>query len=236
MKEKQALHHNHEKAHECGNLSTELFTHFPYAVFSVALSFIIVAFLDYFSVGVSSEIVNHGAHHHHHSGAHVLFHTFHFLHIVFAATGGMLTYFRFSKRIIPGIIVSSISTIIFCVLSDVLLPYVGGKLLGVPMTLHICFLRELSNVLPFLIIGLFNGWVLSKHDSGMHSFYSIWSHFAHIFVSSIASLLYMVSHGMTQWPAYMGIIFILLIVAVVFPCTMSDVVVPMYFAKAGKNR
>jgi hypothetical protein len=226
MKEKQSLH-QHSAGHECGNLSTELVTHFPYAVFSVALAFILVAIMDYFSFGAKPEVVQHGAN--------VLFHTFHFLHIVFAATGAMLTYFRFSKRIVEGVILGAVSTIVFCVLSDVLFPYVAGWLLGVEMSLHICFISELYNVLPFLVIGMLNGWILAQHKEGMHSFYSVWSHFAHIFVSSVASLLYMVSHGFSNWPAYMGAIFLLLIVAVVFPCTMSDVVVPMYFANK-KNR
>ncbi len=222
MAKKHVLH-QHSADHKCGDLATELVTHFPYAVFSVALAFIGAAVMDYFSFGAETHVVQHGAR--------VLFHTFHFLHIVFAATGAMLTYFRFSKKLIQGIILGAVSTVVFCILSDVLFPYVAGWILGVDMSLHICFVSELSNVLPFLIIGMINGWILSQHEEGKLSFYSVWSHFAHIFVSSIASLLYMISHGFSNWPAFMGPIFLLLIIAVVFPCTMSDVVVPMYFSR-----
>ncbi|NBP00683.1 MAG: hypothetical protein EBU90_11245 [Proteobacteria bacterium] len=228
MLKKDLLHeHQHGAGHQCGDLKTELMTHFPYGVFSVALGFIGVAIMDYFSFGATREVVQ--------EGAHVLFHTFHFLHIVFAATGVMLTYFRFSKNLLKGIVIGASSTIIFCVLSDILLPYICGMVLGVPMRLHVCFVSELHNVLPFLVIGMINGWVLSQHPEEMQGYYSVWSHFAHIFVSSVASLLYMVSHGFGSWQGHMGPLFLSLIFAVVFPCTMSDVVVPMYFAK-GKGK
>lgn len=219
--------HKHCGNHECGTLFTELVAHFPYAVFSVALSFIGVALLNYFSFGAAPETVRHGSH--------VLFHTFHFMHIVFAAAGAMLTYFRYSKKIIEGVVIGGLSTIVFCILSDVLFPYMAGWLLGVHMHLHICFVSELHNVLPFLAIGMITGWILAQDASDSHTGYSLNSHFAHIFVSSFASIMYMVSHGFTNWENYMGAIFVLLIFAVVVPCTMSDVVVPLYFARSGKR-
>lgn len=226
MKNNQAGH-NHCTDHECGSLSSELIAHFPYAVFSVALSFIGVALLNYFSFGAAAETVKHGSH--------VLFHTFHFMHIVFAAAGAMLTYFRYSKKIIEGIIISSLSTMVFCILSDILLPYAAGWILGVNMHLHICFFSDWHNVVPFLAIGMLTGWLLAQHGESSHSAYSLNSHFAHIFVSSFASIMYMVSHGFSAWEQYMGAIFFLLIFAVVVPCTMSDVVVPLYFARSGKH-
>lgn len=203
----------------------ELICHFPYAVLSVALSMIAAGILGYFSFGASPAVVE--------QGSMVLFHSCHFLHIVFAATGAVLTFFRYSQNVIKGIIVGAVSAIVFCVLSDVILPYVVGYIMGIDMELHICFLSELSNVLPFLVVGVFNGWLLSRHKAGSQSFFSIWSHFAHIFVSSLASMLYTISHGMSNWHEYMGILFILLIIAVVIPCTLSDVVVPAYFAGMG---
>lgn len=217
--------HEHEYAHSAGLMSHELASHFPYAVFSVALSMIAAGILGYFSFGASPEVVEHGST--------VLFHSCHFLHIVFAATGSVLTFFRFSKNFYKGIIVGGASAVFFCVLSDVIIPYIIGAIMGIEMEFHICFISELSNVLPFLVVGVFNGWLLSQHKSAEHSFYSIWSHFAHIFVSSLASMLYTISHGMHDWYQYMGILFMLLVIAVVIPCTLSDVVVPAYFANTG---
>ena len=204
-------------------LTTELTCHFPYAVFSVALSLISAAILGYFSFGAQPQTVE--------SGSLVLFHTLHFMHIVFASTGTVLTFFRFSKNIVKGVIIGAISSVFFCILSDVIMPYIVGECMGVTMDFHICFITEWQNVVPFLGMGLFNGWVLSKHGVGQGSFYSIWSHFMHIFVSSLASMLYIISHGMHDWHAHMGILFMFLVLAVVVPCTMSDVVVPIYFSQ-----
>lgn len=222
-------HCNNEASHDhaCGNVREEVIAHFPYAVFSVALGLIGAALLDCLSSGAKQpEVVKHSMH--------TLFHTFHFMHIVFAATGGMLTYFRYSKNILKGILTCSVSTIVFCMLSDILLPYTMGTLFGVPMKLHICFVSEFYNVIPFLLIGTFNGWILAQHEKHLHNFYSLWSHFTHIFVSASAAIIYTISHGFTNWASHMGMIFLLLVIAVVIPCTLSDVVIPLFFAKDNK--
>lgn len=214
--------HNH-----CGGMKEEIIAHFPYAVFSVALGLIGVALLDYLSSGAKTpQMIK--------AGMHTLFHTFHFMHIVFAATGGMLTFFRYSNNLVKGFVICSLSTVIFCITSDVLLPYLMGCMLGVPMKLHICFISELSNVIPFLVVGTLNGWILAQHEKHLHSFYSLWSHFVHIFVSSSAAILYTVSHGFSDWAHHMGMIFLLLVLAIVVPCTLSDVVIPFFFSKDHK--
>ena len=208
-------------------LSHELAHHFPYAVFSVAISFVGAALLGYFSFGASAEVVE--------SGSGVLFHSFHFLHIVFAATGAVLTFFKYSDRLLRGLVLGALNAAFFCILSDIFMPYLVGTILGVQMELHVCFMHEMHNIIPFLLVGVFNGWLLSKHHTGKKSFYSIWSHFAHILVSSLASMMYLISNGMHDWMPYMGVLFAFLVVAVVVPCTLSDVVVPVYAARLGKD-
>ena len=203
----------------------ELAHHFPYAVFSVALSFIGAALLSYFSFGATVQVIE--------VGADMLFHAFHFLHIVFASTGAVLTFFRYSKAVFKGVILGALNAAFFCILSDIFMPYLVGRALGVTMELHICFMHELHNIIPFLLVGVFNGWVLSKHHTGKKSFYALWSHFTHILVSSLASMIYIISHGMHNWMPFMGVLFFLLVIAVVVPCTLSDVVVPVYAARLG---
>lgn len=235
-------HHNHDHAHNHGHehghehehdhgFTQELMHHLPYAIFSVALGMVILSLLDYTS---SANSVGHThTHAHGHGGCqgyHLLFHSFHFLHILFAATGTIITFSRFSKNTIKALIVGTVSPAIFCMLSDVLLPYVAGRMLGVNMELHICFYRELHNIIPFLAVGLLNGMVLRSHHTSMLRMFSLGSHFVHILISSLASLFYMVSHGLHNWYPQMGFVFLFLVVAIVIPCTFSDVIVPMYFA------
>lgn len=223
-------HHNHDDhGHDHSSLVGELMCHFPYAVFSVAFGLIVVSFLDYISVvsGLSGISIR---------GANVLFHSFHFMHLAFAATGTLITFYRFSKNNALAFIVGLITPTFFCIMSDAVLPYLGGRLLGVDMSFHLCFYSELPNVLPFLAIGMLNGYVMSRHQESLQSFYSQSSHFIHILVSSLASTLYLVSHGFTNWYHSIGVVFLFLVVAVVVPCTLSDVVVPMAFARIRKKK
>ncbi len=217
--------HQHEHT-----LQEELMHHLPYAIFSVALGMIILSLLDY----AGGNHVQHGQMSC--SGYHVLFHSFHFLHILFAATGTVITFFRFSNSVPKALIVGTLAPAFFCMLSDVVLPYLAGIIMGVAMELHICFYRELHNVIPFLAAGLLNGMVLRKHNTKMLGFFSLGSHFVHILISSLASLFYMVSHGFSNWYPQMGIVFIFLVIAIVIPCTFSDVIVPMYFAGVKKKK
>lgn len=220
-------HHHHEHS-----FTEELLHHLPYAIFSVALGMIILSLIDYSSAAYS---IGHAARAAACSGYHMLFHSFHFLHILFAATGTIITFSRFSTSLPKALIVGTISPAIFCMLSDVLFPYLAGRILGVPMELHICFHRELQNVLPFLGVGIANGLILRSHHSALLPIFSLGSHVVHILISSLAALFYMVSHGFNNWYPQMGIVFLFLVIAIVIPCTFSDVLVPMYFAGVKKK-
>jgi hypothetical protein len=220
--------HDHDcHGHEC-TLADELVCHLPYAIFSITLCFAVLSFWSFSSLCVLQPLMMQ-------QGAHSLFHIFHFMHIIFAATGTIITYVRVSGNVMRGVLVGGITAPIFCSMSDVVLPYIGGRMLGLPMTFHLCWYSELSTIVPFLLVGLLNGFVMSKqiHARQKNSFFS---HFAHILVSSFASLCYLIAHGFTTWYAHSGVILILLLIAVVLPCTLSDLVIPMTCANIGKKR
>lgn len=207
-----------------GSLISEVLCHLPYAIFSVASGLIILSFL-----GFITPIIDTGA-------AHTLFHSFHFLHIVFAATGAVITFSRFSDNRLMGVIVAMISSIVFCTLSDIIMPYFSGMLLGVSMHFHLCIVSELHNLIPFLLVGLLNGFIMGQRSAAVKGFYSVSSHFVHILVSSLASLLYMASEGFANWQSQMGMVFILLIFAVVIPCTLSDIIIPAVCANLDRKK
>jgi hypothetical protein len=83
------------------------------------------------------------------------------------------------------------------------------------------------------LIGILTGLVLKFHVDTKHaeSVASKWLHFGHILLSSMASMFYMVSHGFIDWYHQMGLVYIVLIVAVVVPCTLSDVIIPTILGK-----
>jgi hypothetical protein len=216
----------HEHNHREASLLSELICHFPYAVFSVALGMIVLSFITFGTKALGNP---------HPKGFHALFHSFHFLHIVFATTGCLVTFSRFSKNLIKGFIISLLSALFFCTLSDIVLPYLAGRIFGVPMHFHLCFISEFHNIVPFLSVGLINGLIMSQHTTVNKTVYSVVSHFGHILTSSLASLFYLVGEGFHAWHTHMGLLFILLIFAVVIPCTFADVIVPVLFAQSGKT-
>lgn len=223
-------HSSHSHSDHIGSLRQELMCHFPYAAFSLALGFTVLS-LIHLLTGTGYHTARELS-----QSYRILFHSFHYLHLIFAVTGTFIMFFRFSKNIIGGILVSLIAPAIFCTLSDVALPSLAGNLLGMSMPMHVCFLSlpDFINLLPFMIVGLLNGWMIREHSESALGFISLASHFIHILISSLAALFYMVSYGFTYWHEMMGILLIFLLVAIVIPCTLSDIVIPMYFARRRK--
>lgn len=211
-----------------GSIIEELMAHLPYSIFAVALCLIILSFVGYLTLGSFNPHATH-------IGAGNLFHVFHFIHLVFAATGSLITFFRFSSRVGQGLLVGVTSAMLFCTLSDAVIPYFAGRLLGVAMSFHICFISELRNILPFLAMGLVNGLIVGKYNKHAGLSHSFFFHFSHILVSSFASTFYLVAHGLVDWYSKLGMVFIFLIIAVIVPCIMGDVAFPMLFSRLGKK-
>lgn len=199
----------------------EILCHLPYAIFSVALAIIALTLL-------SGSMVQNS------KMAHRLFHSFHYLHILFAATGTVLMFRKYSKNILWGLLVGTLVPALFCTVSDTILPFFGGKALNLAMDFHWCFVSHLDAVIPFLFMGVLNGWVMSSHEASRQIFYSIGFHVSHIFISSMASILYLVSFGFDKWWNHMGFVFIYIILVVLIPCTLADIVVPIIFAQFQK--
>jgi len=213
----------------------ELVHHLPYGTLSVSLALMLLSLITVlFDL---SAFVAHGCQGHMHdncgmtSGLDILFHSFHFAHILFAASGTMVTFYRYSSNVLAGIIVGIVSSVVFCTVADILLPYVAGRLLGVEMNLHICFSSELANILPFLTVGVINGIIIPRGKEGHTEHHSSSLHFIHTFISAMASIFYAIGHGLENFHDYLGLFFVLMLITVVIPCTLSDVVVPVFWAR-----
>jgi hypothetical protein len=153
------------------------------------------------------------------------FHLFHPLHICLSAIATTSLFWRRERHLWRAVLVGVLGTIIPCGLSDYVFPYVGGQLLGQPMELHMCIIDHPQLFFPFLLLGIVGGFWAEERLTGSHLF----SHGAHIFVSSAASLLYLVSFGFTAWLTDVRFVFpafLTIVVAVWVPCCISDIVVP----------
>ncbi|KKT24022.1 MAG: hypothetical protein UW09_C0001G0085 [candidate division TM6 bacterium GW2011_GWF2_43_87] len=216
--------------HHAHSVKDELICHIPYAIMSLAISFVLLSTFHFLGQGIyPDELLS--------EGYHILFHSFHYLHIVVAVAGAVIAFFRQSNRIILGSIISLVVPTIFCIMSDIMLPTLSGRLLGVPMEMHICFceFNDAINLIAFMVMGYICGMALLYNKDSLKTF-SLTFHFFHILISSMASTFYMVAHGFDCWYDSMGLLFFFLFIAIIVPCTFSDVVVPYYCARASKRR
>jgi len=153
------------------------------------------------------------------------FHLFHPMHICLSAIATTSLFWRYERHFWKTIVVGALGTSIPCGLSDYIFPYLGGRLLGQSMELHLCVVEHPQLFFPFLALGIMAGFWAEERLTGSHLF----SHGAHVFVSGAASLLYLVSYGFTAWMTDVRFVFpafLTIVIAVWVPCCISDIVVP----------
>lgn len=197
----------------------ELQLHLPYTIFSVAAGMVFLGILGALLEKNDFPLA-----------ARNLFHIFHPLHLLFSATATTAMFWRHDKKFPKAILIGFIGAVVICSISDIILPYLAGKLLGIEMELHICVIDHPSLILPFVFFGIFTGLVVpGKVES------TIYSHATHILLSSMASILYLVSFGLVQWIAVIGMVFIYMVLAVMIPCCTSDIIFPLLLTKENSS-
>ena len=163
------------------------------------------------------------------SGAfHDIFHVFHPIHILFSATATTAMFRRYDKKIYKAVIVGAVGALGVCAISDIFFPFIGGRITNIDMELHMCLIQHPLTVIPFavfgIIVGLFAADVFAERTS------TIFSHSGHIFISTMASLLYLTAYGFSDWMHDMFAVFIIITLAVFIPCCISDIIFPLLFA------
>jgi len=167
----------------------------------------------------------------------MLFHNLHFLHLVFATSGSLVMFLRYSKSYFLAIVVAVFGSGFLCILSDVLFPYISGLMLGFPMKLHVCIFSDFFNVSIFLALGVISGLAHQYHAKlSCKNENVMFIHTMHVFVSALASCFYLVGHGFALSKSSFGFVYIMMILAVVVPCSLSDVFLPMLIARISRKK
>lgn len=214
------------------DIAHEFKHHFPFTVFSAAAGIIIVSII--FVVLTSMPLIhdeNETANEHENDtesfahSAHQLFHVFHPIHLLFSASATTAMFWRYDKKVIKSILIGLIGSLAICGISDIFMPYLGGSLIGIEMELHICLIHHPLTVIPFAIFGVILGLISAEVFFERSS--TIFSHSAHVFVSTMASILYLISYGFSNWMENMFIVFIIVVLAVLIPCCTSDIFFPL---------
>jgi len=196
----------------------ELGTHLPYSIFGVVIGVMIVSILTFFTtiLGVSHRLP---------VASEELFHVFHPTHILLSALVTTAMFWKHERRFIKTLIIGFVGSIAICGVSDIFLPYLGGRILGIDMHLHLCIIEHPRIIIPFAVIGVAVGFLVPAAIEKSTEF----SHSMHVLVSSMASILYLISFGIPDWTRMIGAIFVITIVAVMLPCCLSDIVFPLSF-------
>lgn len=205
------------------HIISELIEHLPYTIFSVAAGMMILGILTFGVEIMGTANIS--------TPSRELFHIFHPLHILFSATATTAMFWRHEKKIFKAILIGFIGAVGVCGISDIFIPYIAGFLLGVKMHLHICIIEHPSFIMPFALLGIFAGLMVSSttHRS------TIFSHVSHVLISSMASILYLIGFGLSEWIHVAGMVLIYMVLAVIIPCCTSDIVFPLLLTKENNN-
>jgi hypothetical protein len=201
---------------------SELGHHLPFSIFGVTVGFILVGLLNFFAVLSSSQSLIPDA-------SQELFHVFHPAHILFSAVTTTAMFWKHEKNLAKAVMVGFLGSILICGLSDMLLPFIGGIMLGADMHLHVCLINNPVMIITFAVIGVIAGLLVRGNVTQSIKY----SHSAHVFISSSASILYMLSFGLRDWVHGIGNLFIVIVVSVMLPCCLSDIVFPLTCAHRG---
>jgi hypothetical protein len=161
------------------------------------------------------------------SNAISLFYIFHPLHIFFSSAVSAAIFYKYKNKAILSIVIGAGISILVGSLSDIILPYIGISLFGIPISFNLPAIESPLLILGIAIFGSAIGIVLKKTK---------FPHFIHVLISVFASLLYIFAYSTNFSLIMIILIFIITSISVVIPCCLSDIVFPLILEKEIKKK
>lgn len=211
-------------------LRRELLEHAPFSVSSVAIGLVCAGVLSY--IAPIPTAVGHAGHDHDGQAGYSLFHLFHPVHMFFSAAATTAMFWRYDQRAFKAMLVGLFGAIVVCGVSDILFPHCSLLYLGRKPPLHVCVVEHPELVLPFAVIGMLVGLGAARTVANS----TLFSHSLHVLASTMASIFYLIApFGRVEWFGELGRIFVLVTVAVMIPCCLSDIVFPLLMTKHARE-
>jgi hypothetical protein len=148
-----------------------------------------------------------------------IIHPFH-LFVSAIVTAGI--YYKYKNNFLEALGIGIFGAILIGSLSDIILPYLGGNLLSLNTHFHLPLLEIPCIIIATAIIGSLIGI-----KTGVTHI----PHFLHVFLSVFASLFYLIAFSTTLSLTYLAISTIVIFIAVLVPCCVSDIIFPLIFVK-----
>ncbi len=160
--------------------------------------------------------------------SHTLFYILHPVHVVLSALVTTAMYKRYGKgKVWEAILIGYAGSIGIATLSDAIIPYLGGTLLGIKIGFHLGFIEKWWLVNPLALAGITIGYWKSITK---------FPHMGHVLLSTWASLFYFTAFGTANWIPLLPFILLFLFLAVWVPCCTSDIIFPLLFTPLQKAR
>lgn len=183
----------------------ELKHHLPFTTVATLIGIISLIFLKYiFSFSFEEEA----------------FEILHPLHVIFSGMVSAGIFYKYKKNLVEAMIVGVISSILIGSISDIILPFLGGTALLLEPEFHLPILEEPFLILSAALFGSFIG-IKAKITKLPHTF--------HVLLSVFASLFYLTAFTPEISLVYLLISSIIIVIAVVIPCCVSDILLPFFF-------
>ncbi len=201
------------------HVAHELIEHAPFTAIGAVIG-IIVMLIIHFS-NAPREI------------SHAVFYTLHPLHIVLSALTTTAMY-RLNKKgkLWWTILIGYTGSIGIATLSDIIIPYLGGETLNIPMEFHLPFIE--TGTMPYIGV---QKWVIVNAAAIIGIAIAYWKpttrfpHMGHVLLSTWASLFSFTAFGIANWIPLLPFIFLFLFLAVWLPCCVSDIVYPLLWIR-----
>lgn len=190
-------------------IAYELVRHVPFTAFGAITGIIIMVIIVL--ANVPADI------------SYTAYYTLHPLHVVLSALTTTAMYMRHSKgKVWAAILIGYFGSIGIATLSDAVIPYLGGTLVGLHIHFHIPFIEKWWLINPLALIGIALGYWIHITN---------FPHSGHVLLSTWASLFYFTAFGIAHWIPLLPFIFLFLFLAVWLPCCVSDIVFPLLFVR-----
>jgi len=190
-------------------IASELTVHIPFTILGAITGISIMAIIVFGNVPASI--------------SQTAFYTLHPIHIILSALATTAMYKKYGGgKIWVAVLIGYLGSIGIATISDAIIPYLGGTLLGVKIEFHLPFIEEWWLINPLALIGITIGYLRPTTKT---------PHFGHVLLSTWASLFYFTAFGVAYWIPLLPVIFLFLFLAVWIPCCMSDIVFPLLFIR-----
>lgn len=189
----------------------ELARHAPFTAFGAITGIIIMVVIVF--GGVPSGV------------SHTVFYTLHPAHVVLSALVTTALYRLYGGKLKWALLIGYTGSIGIATISDIILPYFGGVLLGAEMEFHLGFIEKWWLVNPLALLGIAIGYWRPV---------TRFPHAGHVLLSTWASLFYLTAFGVANWFPLLPFIFLILFVAVWLPCCFSDIIYPLLFVRGDR--